>query len=1282
MTIKNIIMLHLKRTFFLVIFILLINVSLYAVKYTHKVEIQWNSVQAFTNENDGSNIARMNFSNAVYNNSDNLPYFYYAFNIHSTNIILENRLINCIYENVTDEEFEFLYNIGFDNTEFEVLSRVQNSRNQPIIAIQVLPIRYNMVSGKYEKLLSFEIDTEIEDKEADTRLLSEYANSSVLATGNWFKIKLNKNGVYKITYSELELMGFDMSSSPANFAVYGNGGAMLPEKNNSFRYDDLVENPILIVGGEDGKWDQGDYALFYGEGPVTWTYSPLLDRFYHNTNYYRDYTYYFITTKSDAGLRVSNQEAPSQSHEIEINQFTDYIVHQLTLTNIAGVGRTWYGETFDYNLDYYYDYDFPNIIRDDRSATFNVFVAAKSYASNSFSFYINNEFQKSLRVSTISSSSRYDYGKSANTSFKFTPDDDQLVVHLEYNRSLSSSVGYLNYFEINVQRKLTFTGDQMQFRKYLNDDISTVKYNLSNADNSVIIWDVTNPVFAEKVVTQAQSDVQSFKAEPNRDYIAFKNNGSFLSTEFVGKVPNQNLHGYRNIDYIIVTHPDFLEQANNLADFHRSFSDLDVLVATTEQVYNEFSSGGQDISAIRDFAKMLYDDSEPGKELRYLLLFGDASYDYKDVLSNNTNFVPCWESVASLNIVSSIASDDYFGFLDDGEGVESAKDLVDIGIGRFVVATVDEAEMAVNKTISYSENSDSNMGAWRNIVTFIADDGDNNIHINDAEGLASLFDTSNKVYNISKIYLDAYEQVSTPSGQRAPEVNKAINDRIAKGTLIFNYSGHGGEIGLSHEQIVQVQDINSWTNYDNLTVFITATCEFTRYDDPMRVSAGEYVFLNAKGGGIALFTTTRATYANANYALNRAIYNDNMFKKIDGEFPAFGDIIRKSKIYGTDNDRKFILVGDPACKMVYPDFNTETVEINSNLVLPNYNDTIKALQLVKIKGVTVDDNGDKLDTFNGELYTSIYDKESEIQTFGDESPVYTFNVRNNVLFNGRAAINNGEFEFEFMVPKDIAYKYGFGKISYYFRDEDDESIRYDGNGYYDKIVVGGFDTTAVVDDEGPEISLFLNDTTFLSGDIVNQNPNLLAFVKDSSGINTTGIGIGHDIVTILNEDKEMTYVLNDYYEASENKYNEGKIIYPFSDLPEGKHSLSFKVWDVYNNSSTAYLDFEVVSSTDVIIDKLKNYPNPFMDETNFVFSHNQKGYELDVTFEIFSLDGRKVRSMKTTFTPEATQTDPVTWDGKSDNGGQISAGFYLYRVIVKNENGDIGTETSKLIYVK
>ena len=1249
----------------------------FSMPYNFHSSILWNEVQKVGY--DDTFIERLSFEGAHYYGISELPTFIDKFPIHTSHAKLNASLVNQVFTPVTHDEERILHTIGFSDTSIIVSAGIVISRKEPMVRVEFVPIRWNVSKQIFEKLTKFDVLIEVVDIIENTREVKEYTNLSVLATGEWFKIRLNKSGIYKITYNELSTMGFDLSTNPSNIAVFGNGGGLLPEKNDNSRYDDLFENPIVVVGGGDGSFDPGDYLLFYGEGPVVWKYNSLSQIFNYKPNYYKDYTYYFVTALSSPAKRIQNIESPPGDVDVIITDFDDYAVHDIDEQNIAGIGRTWFGETYDYNTEYEFVFDFPNIKKQTDMAYFRGYFAARAFSSNNFKIYINGQLKNTFSIQALPVGERYWYAKSSSPGFTFTPVSDQVIVKTTYQRSSSGSVGFLDFIEINVQRDLVFSGNQMMFRKIIDSGNSVAKYNLLQANQNVTVWDISTPVNPQKVITQTEGSALSFKSDASvfSEYIAFTSD-NYFAVEFVEEVQNQNLHGYRNIDYLIITHPDFLVEADSLANFHRLHGGIDVLVTTVGKIYNEFSSGGQDITAIRDFAKMLYDNSDPGKELRYLLLFGDASYDYKNILPEYSNFVPCWESVASLNIVSSIASDDYFGFLDDGEGSEFNNDIVDIGIGRFVVNTVEEAESALDKTIHYSVNTTEVMAPWRNIVTFVGDDGDGNRHLRDAELLSTIFDTAYEVYNVNKIYIDAYEQISTPSGQRAPDVNRAINQRIEKGTLIFNYSGHGGETGLAHEQVVAIPDIISWRNYDKLAVFITATCEFTRYDDPRRVSAGELVFLNDKGGAIALFTTARATYAGSNLALNRAIYIDNMFEKIDGEYPRFGDIIRKSKKNGSANDMKFLLVGDPACRMAYLEHNAETVAINSNIVSIEEPDTISALQIVKIEGIVTDKSGVKLTNFNGELFSSVYDKKSQVLTYGDDNPPYTFYVRNSVIFNGKSSIINGDFAFEFMVPKDIAYKYGFGKISYYFHD----IVNIDGNGYYQNFIVGGIYENATIDTEGPIIDLFLNDTTFLPGDVTNQNPILLAFVSDSSGINTTGSGIGHDIITIINEDKELTHVLNDYYEADNNSYNRGTITYPFSDLSDGEHSLSLKVWDVYNNSSIAYLNFLVISAEQLVVESLMNYPNPFINETNFVFDHNQSGNEIDVLIEIYRIDGKKVKTLGARLYPEGHRSEPIIWDGSTDSGGKIGRGFYVYNVTVRNEGGAEGNDQSKLIYIR
>ncbi|MBE0650802.1 MAG: type IX secretion system sortase PorU [Bacteroidales bacterium] len=1098
---------------------------------------------------------------------------------------------------------------------------------------------------------------------------------SVLATGSWFKIRISKSGIYKITYSDLQKMGFPLDGNSADIALYGNGGGILPEVNNAPRPSGLTENPIVVMDGGDGKMNPGDYILFYGQGPVVWNYNTSTGHFSHQDNYYDNYAYYFLTLKSTPGKRIQTEATPAGTPDMTVNTFTDFAYHGLDEENLGGTGRTWYGEVYDFTTSYQFNFDFPNIV-DTAKVYVDCSFASNAASSNSFSVYADGNLERTVNI-PLTTPGGYDVGKAGETMFEFIPSSSTVTIKTDFNRSDASAIGYLDYIDVNARRNLIFSGNQMPFT-CIEKSGTLAQYNLVSAD-SVKVWEITNPLDAQEMALSRSGNNYSFETAvaPLKSFIAFNDKG-YLSPEFVGTVDNQDLHYGHNIDYLIVSAPEFLSQAERLATYHEQKDHMTVYVTTPQKIYNEFSSGAQDITAIRDFVKRIYDQSDSGKKLKYLLLFGDASYDYKDRVTDNTNFVPCWESLNSLNTINSIASDDYYGYLEDGEGT-GTNDKVDIGIGRFPVDNLTEATEMVDKVIAYDKPSPKNMGPWRNLITFSADDGDYNTHLNDAQTLSKLVQAQDPVYNQNKLYLDAFPQISTPGGQLAPAMNAAIDEDINKGTLIFNYSGHGGEEGLGQERFLTFSDINSWTNYNKLTVFITATCEFTRFDNPKLVSAGERVFLSDQGGAIALFTTTRATYASSNLALNSAIYNHNLFEKVDGQYPRFGDVIRRSKVLGGDNDKKFVLIGDPALRLAYPEYKAQTTKIDSKAVVENVPDTLQALATVRIQGEVEDSLGNVLSHYNGTLYPTVYDKASVVTTLGTDadSPVTTFKLWKNVLFNGQTDITNGRFDFSFVVPKDIAYSYGPGRISYYFNNDTT-----DGQGYSQNIVVGGYDENAVQDTTGPEIRLFLNDSTFSAGNITDANPVLYALISDLSGINTTGTGIGHDIVATLDNNASESYDLNNYYVADKGDFTKGSLKFPLQGLTPGKHTLSLKVWDIYNNSSTATINFIVVPSSQLVVKDLKNYPNPFTIGTNFVFDHNQAGKTLNLEINIYQLDGQKIKTIKRQIQPSGFSSGPIYWNGDTDRGGKIGRGVYIYILTVKTTDGQLKTEQSKLVYLR
>jgi hypothetical protein len=872
--------------------------------------------------------------------------------------------------------------------------------------------------------------------------------------------------------------------------------------------------------------------------------------------------------------------------------------------------------------------------------------------------------------------------------FSFNSSSPTINVNISYNQPSSSSSGWLNYIEISAYRWLTFTGGQMLFRSFENIAPNAIsEFQISNADINTKVWDVSDPINPKLLQSNLSNNILSLitSTENLKEFVAFNGN-NFYQPVFRGEVINQNLHGLEQQDYIIVSHPLFMNEANRLAEFHRNNNNLKVKVVTPEQIYNEFSSGSQDPVAIRSFMKMFYDRANTkGNPPKYLLLFGDGSYDNKNRINNNTNFIVTYQSDETYNLANSYVCDDFFGFLDDNENGSSIYESLDIGIGRFPVKSELEAKIVVDKVIRYSIQQDlvpnsnnivSNFGDWKNNVCFVADDEDGNVYLTDTEVLANKLKNNYPIINIDKIYLDAYPQVFNSGGQRYPEVNKAINQRIEKGTLIMNYIGHGGELGWAHERVLEISDINSWNNTYNMPLFFTATCEFSRFDDPERTSAGELVLLTPKGGGIALLTTSRVAYQSTNMGLIDSFFS-KVFKKENGNYPSLGDLIKYSKNLNANGIaiKNFVLLGDPALKLAYPKYNVATTSINTNPANIDY-DTLAAFSKVTVKGLITDENNNPID-FNGVLYPTVYDKPIKVTTLGNDYP-YTvnFELLKAVLFKGKTKITNGNFEFSFIVPKDISYNIGPGKISYYAKNDTS-----DANGYYNKIMVGGIDNNAVIDDIGPQISLYMNDTNFVNGGITNENPIFLAKISDDFGINTVGNGIGHDLVAYI-DNSSQPVILNDYFSYEIDSYLKGSVYYPIFNLSDGNHNIRFKAWDISNNSSTSSIDFIVASSEKVVISNLLNYPNPFTDKTTFTFKHNHPGESIEIEINIYDIKGQLVKSIKENVRTEGFNSDPIEWNGNNDSGARLSKGVYVYRVRLKTQNGKEEYATNKLVFFR
>lgn len=1121
--------------------------------------------------------------------------------------------------------------------------------------------------------------------EEEKHKAGKYAASSCLSGGHWVKVKITEDGIYKITYSQLVSMGI---SDPSHPRVFGNGGNMLPMNSALPRPDDLIENAIWLEKGTDAVFNQGDYLLFFAKGPVEWKYNSDEQMFLHARHIYSDAAYYYITSDAGTGKSIAIMEEITEAENVTVTAYDNYAFHELDKVNLIKSGREWFEPMLSYGENEF-SFVFPNLLPA-REVKMKSRLLSRSAINSSFLVKADGEGIGSVELSGVNiSSTTSDYASTNTSIHRFETDDDAVDISLAFqNNGYNGAECWLDYLVMNSRSQLVMTGSQMHFRDMESVGPGNISsFQVADAQSSSRVWDTTDPYNVQEIPVTFVSGTLQFKARTDslRNFILF-DNATFPTPEIVeNPVPNQDLHGLDPVDMVIITHPDFIEQADQLANLHITRDNLRTAVVTPAQIYNEFSSGAPDVSAIRDFVKMLYDKAPvPEDKPRYLLLFGDGSFDNNSDHKNNTNFILTYQSANSLSPTKSYVTDDFFGILDDGEEVVSG--LIDIGIGRLPVSTIQEAQAVLGKIMHYT--SPETRGDWRNIICFIGDDEDNNIHMRDANSLAEQINAAYPAFITQKIFLDAYPQESSPTGESYPLVTSAINDRVNSGALIINYVGHGNERGLAHEGIVGVSDILSWDNYDHLPLFITATCEFSRFDDIERTgtgeitkktSAGEQVLLNPDGGGIGLLTTTRLVYSNPNYVLNQNFYTFAFEKNADQEPYRLGDILRLTKnVSGaSENKRNFTLLGDPALKLAYPQFTVVTDSLNGKDVTA-VNDTLKALSRVTLSGHIEDYTGSLLEQFSGILYPVIFDKPILVTTLGnDGDPPMTFLAQNNILYKGQASIEEGRFSFTFVVPKDISYQIDFGKINYYGKGESG-----DANGYFNQVLIGGFSEDPIMDNTGPEIRLFMNNTHFTPGGITDEEPTILALVNDENGINTVGNGIGHDITAMLDDDYQNLVILNDYYEADINSYQSGRITYQFSNLSEGYHQVTVKIWDVLNNSSTASIDFRVVPSGEFMLKKLLNYPNPFSDQTSFVFEHNQTDGDLEVVIRIFDLSGQLVKTIQQTFFADGYRIGPIEWDGRDQNGNKLGSGIYVYRVSVRSSMGKHAEGFQKLVIMK
>ena len=1208
---------------------------------------------------------------------------------YSTRIALPSHgKITTSFQSIKTSQFEPMGVIfDIDNTEPIIKVDYEQERDRFFARVSVFPI-YGQ-SGNYEKLNDFLIRLQFTPtpQQATTRGIP--TKKSKLRNGDIYQFSISENGIHKLDANFLKNLGVDLASiNPQNIHILGNGGARLPELIATDRVDDLAENAIWVSGESDGKFNDNDFILFNAVST-----KPMVKRsdttYQINNNPYSDKAYYFLKIDDLAGKRIQNQNSLPASNNI-VDYYLECKKYEKDKVNLLdahpsseGGGNEWFGEIFKAQKTQSFSdkISFKNIIKN-KVAQMRVRFAGYKYGDTNT---VNTPFAMSAddqKLNTIlratGTGDWVDAARIKDFYLKYTPKNNQPDINISYMVNTSAGKGWLDFIEINAYQKLIYDNEPFIFGS-LTVPNSPTTFSISSSSNDLMIWDISSPLTpVNQSFAQASNKIEFTAQTDNlKRYAVFELNDNFPQPEAIGKIDNQNIHAIDRADFIIIYHESLKNEALKLAAHRTTYSNMKVVTVDINDIYNEFSSGALDPTAIRDFAKMVY-DRDPN--FKYLLLMGDGSYDAKNINDNasNYNLIPVRETQNSVDRIDTYPSDDFYALLSNNEGTYDLAGALDIAVGRITARTAEEANAIVDKIIYYDTNPGT-LKPWRTRLMSIGDDGDSNTHMSQADQTANTTETNHKMFATKKVFLDAYPKVPAPYGARFPEATKQINDAVLAGTLVINYFGHGGAKGLAQERVLTLQSIKKWSNIlNNLPLVITASCSTAGFDDPIIKTFGEELLKNPTGGAIALFSTVRPVYSSTNKALIDATYPE-IFNSTNGEKRTIGEILRigKNKAGHTHNERKFLLLGDPSMPLALPDKNQViTDQINGTSIQAVDSVAIAPLTKVIITGHIADAQAQKLSNFNGKVYVTIFDKKANFKTLGQSNQPLPYTDRKGIIFKGVASVSSGDFQFTFIVPKDVV-SHGYGKILYYASNEVDA----DAAGYTEKLYIGGGDGVTISDDTPPIVELFMNDESFVSGGVTNDHPTIFAKISDDSGINISGSGVGHDLTATIDTDIK---VANNYYETQTDDYTKGELRYPLENISPGEHTISVKAWDVANNSGEDKITFFVAENEGAALAHVLNYPNPFTNRTSFQFEHNLSG-PARARINIFSVDGKIIKTIDKDLSLEGFRVTDIQWDGKDDYGDQLAKGVYLYQVKITSEVDDKKSTTSgfeKLVIMK
>ncbi len=1108
------------------------------------------------------------------------------------------------------------------------------------------------------------------------------SGSSILSTGEWYRLAVNEEGMYKLDRQYLTSIGLNVGAiDPRQIRIYGNGGRILPEDPSAPRPEDLVENAIYVEGESDGVFGDADFVLFYGRGTRGFDYNPATRQLEHFINIYTETNYYWLTVGAGQGKRMQTQESLPASPDVVPDRFPEAVFTEQEKVNLLGSGKEWYdqpllpGGSFTYvtPLPGYQagddlSYRYALVCRSNITPTFVVREGATQVGLHSF-----------LTVN-YSADGAYAQRSVFTRSGVFPINSAASQLNFQFNSASAGASGWVDWFEIRYGRSFEAVNNYLRFRS--PDTAGIVEYRLAQFSAAPRVFNVSVPEDVRIIPAPNMSFRDSAYSGRLSEYCA-AGGAAYKAPAGAERIQNQDLRGYHltvadsGADFIIVTSREFRSSAERLKQFREqpSHGNLRTLIADVDLIYNEFGGGLPDITAIRDFLQYAYENWP--RPPAFVLMLGGTSFDYKGLLGSRSMYVPIWQSQESTNDITSYSTDDYFVKFGGRQTIP---------IGRISSRQPSEATAFIDKLIGYEESSAAD--PWTSRMIFVADDGwtpsgdEYALHSGQAEFLAN--NLTPDEFDKKKIYIAEYPTVQTAQGRRKPGAYQAIIDEINRGALVVNFTGHGNPTVWAHENVFNVQtSIPQLVNADKLFLFFGATCNFSQYDDPKRLTGSELMLNKPDGGAIAVVSALRKVYAGQNATLHQRIFGQmfhrDSFDRLVVERPATAIYLMKAAGGSGDpvNDAKYVFLGDPTMRLRFPSGYASIDRINQQVLSDSEPAQLQALAKVTVEGSIRDQNNVVDSTFNGTARLEVNDATRQV-TIVDFSPNFnwTYLAAGGTVYRGENSVVNGRFSATFVVPKDISYADSTTRARLVASFSNGSA---NGLGFTNNVRVGGTDPGAPVDETGPTMNIFLGNRSFRPGDLVGENPLLIVDITDSSGINTSVTGIGHRIEARINNSPE-TIDLTDFYTSKLDNYREGTVQYELKGVSEGKNYVEIRAWDTYNNSSMAQTYFQVASSSALAVADVFNYPNPFSTSTTFTFRQNQL-LPVDVKLKIYTLAGRLIQTLETVSTGESFIRVP--WDGRDRDGDILANGVYLYKLVVRTTDGRYSSEAlGKLSVVK